>query len=221
MSSRRRKLRAAGPSIRDFAESLAPAGTLASVQTVWRDVAGPVIAEQATPTGEAYWLPVDAEGPQSTNVLRTRLWIASSTLREALATAPNRHTLVVSDSCYSGNFLRLRGAPSVAAAAVSASEYLTALSALHQHHRSRSVISSGGNAPVIDVADDSGLSIFARAFVDYLKNNVQVVSSNELHLAIKPRVVVAASRLRFEQEPQWGQLPLSGHEAGDFYFVPR
>ena len=53
MSSRRRKLRAAGPSIRDFAESLAPAGTLASVQTVWRDVAGPVIAEQATPTGEA------------------------------------------------------------------------------------------------------------------------------------------------------------------------
>lgn len=175
----------------------------------------------ATQTGEAYWLPVDAEGPQSTDVYRTRLWIASSTLREALATTPNRHTLVVSDSCYSGNFLRLRGVPAVKAGAAASDEYLVATATLHERHRSRSVITSGANAPVIDMADAGGLSIFARAFVDFLQTNRQVVSSNELHVAIKPRVVVAASRLRFEQEPQWGQLPFSGHEAGDFYFVPR
>lgn len=53
MSARRRPLRPAGPSIRDFAESLAPAGTLASVQAVWTEAAGPVVAEQARPTGEA------------------------------------------------------------------------------------------------------------------------------------------------------------------------
>lgn len=52
MSSRRRHLRPAGPSIRGFAESLAPAGTLASVQTVWEQAAGPTVAEQARPTGE-------------------------------------------------------------------------------------------------------------------------------------------------------------------------
>lgn len=53
MSSRRRALRPAGPSIKGFAEALAPAGTLASVQSVWIEVAGATIAEQARPTGEA------------------------------------------------------------------------------------------------------------------------------------------------------------------------
>lgn len=53
MNSRRRALRPAGPSIKGFAESLAPAGTLASVQAVWIEVAGPTISEQARPTGEA------------------------------------------------------------------------------------------------------------------------------------------------------------------------
>lgn len=53
MASRRKPLRPAGPTIQGFVQGLAPAGTLASVQAVWGEAAGPVIAEQARPTGEA------------------------------------------------------------------------------------------------------------------------------------------------------------------------
>ena len=53
MSSRPRPLKPAGPGIRAVAERLAPAGTLASVQAVWDQVAGEAVAAQARPTGEA------------------------------------------------------------------------------------------------------------------------------------------------------------------------
>ena len=53
MAARRKPLRPAGPAVKGFVEALAPAGTLASVQAVWSEAAGPVIAAQANPTGEA------------------------------------------------------------------------------------------------------------------------------------------------------------------------
>ena len=53
MSPRRRELKPAGTGIRAFADGLAPAGTLAGVQAVWEQAAGPAVAAEATPTGEA------------------------------------------------------------------------------------------------------------------------------------------------------------------------
>ena len=53
MTPRPRPLKPAGPGIRAVAEGLAPAGTLASVQAVWDQVAGEAVAAQARPTGEA------------------------------------------------------------------------------------------------------------------------------------------------------------------------
>ncbi len=53
MTPPRRELRRAGPGIRGFADGLAPPGTLATVQAVWEQAAGPAVAAQATPTGEA------------------------------------------------------------------------------------------------------------------------------------------------------------------------
>ncbi len=53
MSARRRQPRPAGPAIERLAERLAPATTLGVVLRAWPEVAGPAIAAQATPTGEA------------------------------------------------------------------------------------------------------------------------------------------------------------------------
>ena len=44
MTPRPRPLKPAGPGIRAVAEGLAPAGTLASVQAVWDQVAGEAVA---------------------------------------------------------------------------------------------------------------------------------------------------------------------------------
>jgi predicted nucleic acid-binding Zn ribbon protein len=49
---RRSAPRPAASAIAALADRLAPATTLAAVQRVWPDVAGPAITAQATPTGE-------------------------------------------------------------------------------------------------------------------------------------------------------------------------
>ncbi|HVP02865.1 MAG TPA: DUF721 domain-containing protein [Solirubrobacteraceae bacterium] len=48
-----RRLHPAGPAISALAERLAPPTTLGAVQRVWAQAAGPAIAVEATPTGEA------------------------------------------------------------------------------------------------------------------------------------------------------------------------
>ena len=53
MRSRGRPLRPAGAMVGSFAEQLAPATTLSAVQRVWAQVAGPALAAEANPTGEA------------------------------------------------------------------------------------------------------------------------------------------------------------------------
>lgn len=52
MSPRRPAPRPASLAVGAFAERLAPATVLAEVQRVWPEVAGPVIAAEATPTAE-------------------------------------------------------------------------------------------------------------------------------------------------------------------------
>ena len=53
MRSRGRPLRPVGGMVGSFAEQLAPATTLSAVQRVWSQVAGPAVAAEASPTGEA------------------------------------------------------------------------------------------------------------------------------------------------------------------------
>jgi predicted nucleic acid-binding Zn ribbon protein len=53
MAGRRRELRPASFAVSGLAERLAPASTLGAVQRVWEGVAGPAVAAEATPTGEA------------------------------------------------------------------------------------------------------------------------------------------------------------------------
>ena len=53
MSRQRRSPRNAASSIRELADRLAPATTLAQIQRHWPAAVGDAIAAQATPTGEA------------------------------------------------------------------------------------------------------------------------------------------------------------------------
>lgn len=53
MSNRRRAPRNAASSIRELADRLAPATTLAQIQRHWAAAVGEAVAAQATPTGEA------------------------------------------------------------------------------------------------------------------------------------------------------------------------
>src|SRR5262249_16039600 len=103
-------------------------------------------------TKEGYWIPVDGEGPTSTSKYPPRLWVSSGEVREKLAEMAPRHVLVVSDSCYSARFLQFRGVFSPAS--FSASAYLENFGKLYAA-KSRTALTSGGLAPVIEPNDGS------------------------------------------------------------------
>lgn len=165
--------------------------------------------DAAIPRG--YWLPVDAERENPAN------WLSTSTITDYLGVLPARHVLVVADSCYAGALTRSalsrldEGATPEARA-----HWLRAVA----EKRSRTALTSGGLQPVLD-AGGGGHSVFARALLSVLEGNDEVLESRKLHLEIAARVAWAAAGEGTRQEPEYAPLKFSGHEGGDFLFVPR
>ncbi|MDH3459739.1 MAG: caspase family protein [Burkholderiaceae bacterium] len=170
--------------------------------------------------GQGYWLPVDGEGVQSSNKYRTRLWVSTSDVRDLLSVLSARHVLVVSDSCYSARFLQFRGALAAPSADPLASrQYLQSFEKIYTA-KSRTALTSGGLAPVLEPTDGSNMSLFAKAFVQYLERNDVPIPSVNIFAAVQQEVLDGSIRLGFPQQPQWGIIDGSGHESGDFYFRP-
>jgi hypothetical protein len=86
--------------------------------------------------------------------------------------------------------------------------------------RGRLLLSSGGDAPVLD-AGGNGNSVFARAFLDVLESNEDLLSTPALFSRLQDRVHSAAQRNDFQQTPELKSIKSAGHEVGDFFFVPR
>ena len=86
--------------------------------------------------------------------------------------------------------------------------------------RARTALTSGGLAPVMD-AGGGDHSVFAKALIDVLDGNEEVLEGARLHLEVKSLVAYGAARNNFEQLPQYAPIKFAGHESGDFFFVPR
>ncbi len=163
------------------------------------------IFEQMTDT--AFWVPADAVAgvPPS--------YLSASAISEALLRLQAGAVIVVSDSCYSGALLR--GAEGAAPASVTEDDRSRMLQRLAAR-RSRVLLTSGANEPVADGGGD-GHSIFARAFLTALTEAEGPVTAQELFDGWVRPIVIG----RAEQEPQFRPIAKSGHEGGDFVFVPR
>jgi uncharacterized protein len=164
-----------------------------------------------TRAGEnGYWLPVNADpSPKDT------FWLPTEQITMHLARLPAKRILVVSDACYGGllsndpSYLLLNHASAYS------KEYLK----YKLQKRSRLLLSSGGNSPVLDEGG-GGNSVFARAFADELEANTRVLATPELFRFIRERVEWAARRNQFAQTPELKSIKGAGHEVGDFFFVP-
>ncbi|RUM93240.1 MAG: hypothetical protein DSZ28_08700 [Thiothrix sp.] len=157
-----------------------------------------------------YWLPVDADPGNSAN------WISNIAITDLLNVMTAKHVLVVADSCYSGSLTRssvarLRGGMSNDART---KWYRTMSSA-----RARAVLTSGDVKPVLD-AGGGNHSLFAKAFLDSLNSNDQILEGYELYRSVQKRMKVATARLNVEQNPQYAPIKYAGHEAGEFLFLP-
>ncbi|QYK41501.1 MAG: caspase family protein [Paracoccaceae bacterium] len=160
--------------------------------------AGHGVYEQATQG--AFWLPVDAQAGMPFT------WLPAAAISDAILRIGAGNVLVISDSCYSGALLRGEGG----ADTVDDADRLRALQRLADR-RSRIVIASGGNEPVLDGGGD-GHSVFARALLTGLAEmDEDAFTARELFdRYLLPMVVGQAA-----QEPQYRPIERSGHEGGD------
>jgi hypothetical protein len=79
--------------------------------------------------------------------------------------------------------------------------------------KARVVLTSGGLEPV---SDDGGgqNSVFARQFIDALRENQGVIDGQALFGAIRRPIMLAA-----DQTPEYGDIRKTGHDGGDFLFA--
>jgi uncharacterized caspase-like protein/uncharacterized coiled-coil protein SlyX len=158
-----------------------------------------------------YWLPVNAEAPPSDT-----FWVPNEQITAHLGRLPAKRVLVVADSCYAGLLSTDPSYLFLNKDVAYSKEYIQ----YKLPKRSRLLLSSGGDRPVLDEGS-GGNSVFARAFLDELEANETILSSPELFSRIRKRVEVAAAKNKFVQQPEFKSIKGAGHEVGDFFFVPR
>ena len=158
-----------------------------------------VLDEEAN---RGYWQPVDARPDDDTD------WFSNGRLTGYLNAMTARHVMVVADSCYSGNLTR------VATSTVRSGAERSAWMERMNDRRSRTALTSGGLEPVLD-RGGGGHSVFAKAFLAALEKNPEVLFGEELFDRVKGVVVANA-----DQTPEYSDIRYTGHEKGDFLFVP-
>ncbi|MBF0271157.1 MAG: DUF4347 domain-containing protein [Magnetococcales bacterium] len=149
-------------------------------------------------TGNGYWLLSDASAGSASQ------WISTRHLSDFLAKVKARHTMVISDSCFSGTLTREFTFTSESAGLTR--EQI-------QAKRSVMMMSSGGEEPVMDGGGD-GHSVFASRLIEQLKGMGSGQTGFDLFLKVRRSVVE-----RSPQTPQYGAMLSAGHEpGGDYYF---
>jgi len=150
-----------------------------------------------------YWLPVDASYE-----LRSK-WISNQRIVDRIKATKAKHVLLIADSCFSGTLMRSSVTP----------ESNEALDEKNidrlKSKKTRLVITSGGNEPVVD-SDGGDHSLFALKLIDTLKNNNTVINSQMLFENIRRYVISNA-----DQTPERALVHKTGHDGGDFLFFPK
>ena len=150
-----------------------------------------------------YWLPIDATEDSQAN------WLNNVTITDTLKAIRAKHVMVVADSCYSGTLTRdTRGIE----VRLKKSDYI----AKTHRKKSRTVLASGGLEPVSD-SGGSGHSVFAKAFMDALRDNEGVIDGLDVFSYVRRQV-----RLNADQVPNYANIRYAGHEVGgDFLFARK
>ncbi len=150
-----------------------------------------------------YWQPVDALPDLPTE------WIGIDTITSIISTMKSKHILVVADSCYSG--LLTRSSNSFVNDSFATRElYLQRMN----DKKSRIAFTSGGEEPVPD-GGGGNHSIFAKHLIDFLKENNREITISEISSRITQQVITNS-----EQTPELAPMHKSGHDGGEFIFVP-
>jgi WD40 repeat protein len=152
---------------------------------------------------KGYWVPVDAQSTSTSN------YISNSDIQTFLAGIKSKHTLLVSDACFSGDIFR---GNTVSIPFEDSEKYFTEVHNLS----SRQAITSGGVEPVMDGGKD-GHSVFAYYFLKSLKSNSsKYLDASQLYNNIKVPVINNS-----DQSPKLSPIKNTGDEGGQFIFIKK
>ena len=157
-------------------------------------------------TGEGSWIPWDSdtENPGA--------WIPNVRIKTIIAATPARHVFLISDSCFSGDFFRLRqrGNEKIPERGI---EIIANQEVDRKFRmRSRSGLSSGSIEPVMDGGAD-GHSVFTYFFLRALQGASEpFVLPQDLYYRVYNSVKASDA----EQTPQFAPLSGTNGELGQF-----
>jgi hypothetical protein len=158
----------------------------------------------------AFWLGIDANPDTRAG------WLEADHIRAKIKEMSAKHVLLVADSCFSGAITH----PKTTTIGRGLNE--TRLR-VQWNRKARMVLTSGEITPVADSAGDKNHSLFARYFIQVLRQNVNVMSGEMLSHALSERMLTEPVRVGKngqEQRPTYSTLQDANHDVGDFFFVP-
>ncbi len=143
-----------------------------------------------------YWLPSDAKSNSKAN------WLSNSTIRDYISGIPTRHTLLISDACFSGSIFKTR----------EVNQKLEDYGFYKVYKlNSRKAMTSGS----LDTVSDE--SVFMRYLVRQLEANERdYLPARTLFHEIETVVINNTSNV-----PQYGTIQNAGDEGGDFIFIRK
>lgn len=145
---------------------------------------------------QGYWLPSDASLDSKS------YWLSNSTLRDYVGGIRSKHTLLISDACFSGGILKERAV----------FENSRAILEVYKLP-SRKAMTSGTLKTVPDK------SVFIEYLLKNLVNNQSpLLSADQLFRNFKVAVINNSPN---GQVPQYGPISQAGDEGGDFIFLKR
>jgi hypothetical protein len=165
--------------------------------------------------GRGFWQPVDAEPNKQFT------WIRDQEIAELIepSVLSARHVMIVADSCYSrANVMKGTSVPRPPDT-LSDEQRLKLVKVLAKN-RARLALTSGGLEPVPDIGGGQN-SVFAKAFLDVLEQNNELLESSRLYYEIYQRVRLAFERLGIREGLQYAVIQYAGHESGGFLLEPR
>lgn len=154
--------------------------------------AGHGIYDESTETGS--WLPSDADPEYGLNM------ISNSTIKDYIKGINSKHTLLISDACFSGSIFKTR-------------TYKTAPKSITRKFElpSRKAITSGTLKTV------PNKSVFLKYLIDRLTNNQDLyLTARSIFDKIEEPVMNNSKNV-----PQYGTIQEVGDEGGDFIFVRK
>jgi len=142
-----------------------------------------------------YWLPSDAAANSNSN------WLRNSTVKDYIGAIKTKHTLLVTDACFSGSIFQTRGFKG---------EHVVAYQKIY-NLKSRKGMTSGTLKEVPDV------SVFLHTLIKRLNQNEdRYLPVSKLFSSMRDAVLNNSPNV-----PQFGTIQGAGDEGGEFIFIRK